>query len=260
MAVSFVEPEKLPYLKLPPNLLGRGRDDGWWIEALLERHDDHLKYIEWRKSADWGLYKINAKLKLLEDKWAWMSQHPVQNKNLKKRQVVEDAEEVEVDVEEQGSPPSRLKPAVELEDAPEKDEPEEAPKRLKVDNTGKTEFDKIRVAISDLGGAIKDIKDKKFVGVRMHIKEIERKVGMTNIPMSVTDRLAFIENALFHPDTGIQQAVTRHEGVNKQVCLCGLSWLMLWNGNDPTHFDRQEIRIWLYYLHQMKNISGNKLI
>jgi hypothetical protein len=78
-------------------------------------------------------------------------------------------------------------------------------------------LEKIRVAISDLGGAIDNIKDRKFVGVRMHLKSLESKIGLTNNPACLTDRLAHIENALFHPETGIQQAVVTNAGIAKQA-------------------------------------------
>jgi hypothetical protein len=225
--VPLVDFTKPPYLILTPHLDGRGRDDGWWTKALLQRHEDHLKFIKWRLSADWGLFKIKEYLRSLEVKWAWMSQHPVLNKNLKKRQVIEEDAPVISDDDKDMAPKESNEPMVdpieEVEDEPAPPPPAKKraapPQEVVASTPPRNEFDKIRVAISDLGGAIKDIKDRKFVGVRMHIKAVEQRVGLSNNPSSVMDRLAFIENALFNPETGVQQAVIRHEGVNKQVCV-----------------------------------------
>jgi hypothetical protein len=97
-------------------------DNTWWFNALIERQLDHQKWIEWRLKSDWGIYKIRDSIKALEDKWAWMSQHPVQNKKLqlkRKNEVKDDAPVLSED--DAGAPPST--PAVDVADPIEEVQP-----------------------------------------------------------------------------------------------------------------------------------------
>jgi hypothetical protein len=162
-------------------------DPDWWLSQLLARKDDNDKYIEWYLRADWGPYKVQQANKALEDKWAWMSEHPKKNKLATKRKnVLDDASDDNTtkldtatrlaDLAAESTPAE--KPPVPDDDSIEVSEEEPPPKKAKksvaIPAPRNEEMDKIRVAISDLGNNITEIKDKRFQGVRMHFNEIER--------------------------------------------------------------------------------------